>query len=62
MDILKPLITCYTGKEKEKELRIFIDKNIAGYEKTKAVAFDVLRLNTGWLERNKTVLQAYFSE
>ena len=60
MDILRSIITPYTGRDKEKEIREFLDIRVKGYKKTKANSFEVMQINTNWLEKNKKVLVRYF--
>ncbi|MEK6880933.1 MAG: ERAP1-like C-terminal domain-containing protein, partial [Nanoarchaeota archaeon] len=59
--LLKSLITSYVGREKEEEIREFLNSKETGYEKTKANAFELMQINTNWLNNNKTILENYFS-
>mgnify|MGYP001566580248 CR=1 FL=1 len=61
MGLIESLIVSYVGKEKEEEIRSFLDSKETGYEKTKANAFELMQINTNWLENNSRILENYFS-
>ncbi len=61
ISLLEALITSYTGKEKEKEIRKFLKTKDIGFKKTIANSFEIMQLNTKFLESNKKVLENYFS-
>jgi tricorn protease interacting factor F2/3 len=61
MGLLDSLITTYTGKQKEKELKEFLKTKKVAYEKTKTNAFEKMQMNTSLLEKNSPVLKEYFS-
>lgn len=61
MGLLESLITTYATKEKEKEIKQFLESKHTGYNKTKANAFEIMQINTNWLNKNKKDLEKYFS-
>jgi hypothetical protein len=54
------LITAHVGIDKEKEIRELIGNYEELYKRTIAKSFEIMRINTYWLERNKDILLAYF--
>jgi aminopeptidase N len=58
--LLECLITAHVGIDKEKEIRELIGKYEELYKRTVAKSFEIMRINTYWLERNKDILLAYF--
>lgn len=58
--LLECLITAHVGIEKEKEIRELIGNYEELYKITIAKSFEIMRINTYWLERNKDRLLAYF--
>jgi tricorn protease interacting factor F2/3 len=60
MGLIESLITSYTGKQKEAELRKFLNSKKVRFKQTQANAFETLRINTRFLETNKKHLQDYF--
>jgi hypothetical protein len=58
--LLECLITAHVGIEKEKEIRELIGNYEEIYKRTIAKSFEIMRINTYWLERNKDILLAYF--
>ncbi len=60
ISLLEALITLYIGKEKEKEIREFLKREDMGFKKTIANSFEIMQINTKFLESNKKVLEDYF--
>lgn len=60
MGLLEAMITSYTGKQKEEEIRSFLKQKKVAYKKTQANAFETMRLNTNWLNNNSKILEDYF--
>jgi tricorn protease interacting factor F2/3 len=62
MGLIESLITSYLGKEKEKEIRNFLNSKKVAFKKTQANAFETMQINTRFLEKNSTALVEYFSK
>ena len=60
MGLLESLITLYTGRQKESEIRKFLRSKKVAFKQTQANAFETMQINTRFLEKNKAVLQDYF--
>ncbi len=60
MDFLEAFITLYSIKEK-KAISSFLKSKKVKYEKTKANSFEIMEIQSSWVENNKEILRNYFS-
>lgn len=60
MELIESLIISYVGKDMKVKLKEFLESKNTGYHKTKANAFEILDINTDWLNNNKEALFSCF--
>src|SRR3989344_2659988 len=58
-EFLNALIISQTTKNRELEIKEFLQKNKVGYERTKKNAFEILDMNLKFIEKNKKFLESY---
>jgi len=60
MDFLEALIKLCGAGGKERKVRLFLNSKKVTFERTKQNSFELLRINSAFIRKNKPVLKGYF--